>query len=56
MGTHPAVHSADTETGGVWDPLGLSQNEASLAKYRACELKHGRVAMAAMLGIFTQCK
>lgn len=45
---------ADTETGGVWDPLGLSQNEASLRKYRECELKHGRIAMAAMLGIVTQ--
>lgn len=27
--------SSDTETGGIWDPLGLSQNEGSLAKYRA---------------------
>ncbi|EWM28183.1 light harvesting complex protein [Nannochloropsis gaditana] len=45
---------ADTETGGIWDPLGLSQNEGSLRKYRECELKHGRVAMAAMLGIFVQ--
>lgn len=45
---------ADTETGGIWDPLGLSQNEGSIRKYRECELKHGRVAMAAMLGIFVQ--
>lgn len=40
----------------MWDPLGLSQNEERLVKYRAAELKHGRVAMAAMLGIITQSK
>lgn len=43
---------SDTETGGVWDPLGLSQNEAALRKYRESELKHGRTAM---LGKFTLC-
>lgn len=31
--------SPDTETGGIWDPLGLSQNEGSIRKYRECELK-----------------
>jgi len=36
---------ADVETGGVWDPLGLSKDEASLYRNRATELKQGRVAM-----------
>ncbi|KAG5189284.1 light harvesting complex protein [Tribonema minus] len=44
---------ADTETNGVWDPLGLS-NSGNLYKYRACELKHGRVAMLATLGALVQ--
>merc|ERR1719267_488808 len=38
------------ETGGkVFDPLGLSKiaSEETLAWYRACELKHSRIAMAA---------
>jgi len=41
------------ETGGkVFDPLGLSKiaSEETLAWYRACELKHSRVAMAAATG------
>jgi hypothetical protein len=41
------------ETGGkVFDPLGLSKiaSEQTLAWYRAAELKHSRVAMAAVTG------
>jgi len=41
------------ETGGkVFDPIGLSKiaSEETLAWYRACELKHSRVAMAAVTG------
>jgi len=41
------------ETGGkVFDPMGLSKiaSEETLAWYRACELKHSRVAMAAVTG------
>merc|ERR1719460_2361191 len=41
------------ETGGkVFDPLGLSKiaSEETLAWYRAAELKHSRVAMAAVTG------
>jgi len=41
------------ETGGkVFDPMGLSKiaSEETLAWYRACELKHSRVAMAAATG------
>jgi len=41
------------ETGGkVFDPLGLSSiaSEETLAWYRAAELKHSRVAMAAVTG------
>jgi hypothetical protein len=30
------------------------QDEAKLAKYRAVELKHGRVAMLGVLGIWLQ--
>merc|ERR1719243_333300 len=41
------------ETGGkVFDPIGLSKiaSEETLAWYRAAELKHSRVAMAAVTG------
>merc|ERR1719163_1462186 len=41
------------ETGGkVFDPLGLSgiASEETLAWYRAAELKHSRIAMAAVTG------
>ena len=41
------------ETGGkVFDPLGLSKiaSEETLAWYRAAELKHSRIAMAAATG------
>merc|ERR1712190_38482 len=36
---------------GFWDPLGLSEGNADIAKYRRAELKHGRVCMLAALGI-----
>ena len=42
-----------TETGNVvWDPMGLSENmdDANLKLVRAAELKHGRVAMLAVVG------
>ena len=37
---------------GFWDPLGLSANAdaATFNKYRTAELKHGRVAMLAVVG------
>ena len=37
---------------GYWDPLGLAAdgNEETFARRRAVELKHGRVAMAAVTG------
>lgn len=37
---------------GVWDPLGLAEKatDLELKKYQEAELKHGRVAMAAVLG------
>lgn len=40
---------------GFFDPLGLSEGKSDeeLKKYREAELKHGRVAMVAALGIFT---
>jgi len=45
---------ADVETGGVWDPLGFAKDDEALYKYRAVELKHGRVAMLATLGVIVQ--
>ncbi|KAG5190954.1 light harvesting complex protein [Tribonema minus] len=45
---------ADTETGGIWDPLGFAKDEKSLYKYREAELKHGRVAQLAILGVLAQ--
>jgi len=39
---------------GFFDPLGFSADESQLFKYRSVELKHGRVAMLAVLGVFVQ--
>ena len=41
-----------TETGKVWDPLGLAEigSDETLAWYRHSEIKHGRIAMAAFVG------
>jgi hypothetical protein len=41
---------------GFFDPLGLSKgkDEKTLTKYREAELKHGRVAMLAVLGWVSQ--
>lgn len=40
---------------GFFDPLGFSKtDDATLKKYRVSELKHGRVAMLAVLGWLTQ--
>lgn len=38
------------EFGGIWDPLGLADigSDETLAWYRHAEIKHGRVAMAAV--------
>ena len=40
---------------GFWDPFGLAKNidDATFAKYRTAELKHGRVAMLAVTGLIT---
>ena len=35
---------------GFWDPLGLATSEKLFDQYRAVELKHGRVAMLAVIG------
>merc|ERR1719326_1043402 len=44
---------ADVETAGVWDPFGYSKDcdEATLQRYRAVEIKHGRVAQLATIGM-----
>jgi len=41
---------------GYWDPLGLANNisEEKFRQYRIAELKHGRVAMAAVVGYIVQ--
>jgi len=41
-----------TKPFGLWDPLGLADlgTETTVAWYRAAEIKHGRVAMAATVG------
>jgi len=48
------LYGADVETGGFFDPAGFSKNEDQLVKYRTAELKHGRLAMLASLGMLTQ--
>merc|ERR1719231_106297 len=46
---------ADVETAGVWDPFGYATkaDEATLARYREVEIKHGRVAQLATIGMVT---
>jgi len=55
------VMSYETELGatgplGYWDPLGLGKSASpeKFARYRAVELKHGRIAMAATTGYIVQ--
>lgn len=36
-----------------WDPLGYCTDQASFDKFRALEIKHGRIAMLAFLGYAT---
>merc|ERR1719305_226387 len=48
-----SMEGVGPETGGkVWDPLGLADlgSEKTLNFFRHAEIKHGRVAMAAMVG------
>jgi len=39
---------------GFWDPLNLCADEATFKDYRAKEIKHGRLAMMAALGMLAQ--
>jgi len=39
---------------GFFDPLGLAEDVDSFARRRAVEIKHGRVAMAAFIGMMFQ--
>jgi len=38
----------------MWDPLKLAKNAETFDKYRAAEVKHGRVAMMAVVGLISQ--
>jgi light-harvesting complex II chlorophyll a/b binding protein 7 len=40
--------------GGVFDPLGLASTGASAARLKVAEIKHGRLAMVAWLGLAAQ--
>jgi len=53
-----AVMGLETELGatgplGFWDPMGLAKPE-KFVRYRAVEIKHGRIAMAATVGYIAQ--
>jgi light-harvesting complex I chlorophyll a/b binding protein 1 len=57
----PAINSLEEMSGATaplpyWDPLGFSTkvDDQELQKYREAEIKHGRVAMLAALGMIVQ--
>merc|ERR1711972_356840 len=54
MGTLPLCNRSEGMT--RWDPLGFTtgKNAAKFDQYRAAELKHGRVAMMATIGLVAQ--
>ena len=39
------------ETSGIWDPFNLGKDESKLYRYRCAEIKHGRVAQLAVMGM-----
>lgn len=53
---NPTGLPGDLAPTGFFDPLGLSKGKdaATLKQYREAELKHGRVAMLASVGLLTQ--
>ena len=54
--TSPRVytHCPYPPGGAPFDPLGLSDDAAGFEWQRVAEIKHGRMAMAAMAGCFAQ--
>ena len=61
VAVYPEIDSERVNEGamppvGFWDPMGLadSGSPATLAWFRAAELKHGRVCMAAFTGFLVQ--
>lgn len=56
MGVEDLCGVPDAKEGGFFDPLKLSEgkDDETLRWYRSAELKHGRVAMLATLGIVIQ--
>ena len=50
---NPKLEAGVSEPFGFFDPLGISPiTKRDFSKYRESELKHGRVAMLAVLGVF----
>lgn len=56
MGVEDLIGAPAKGEGGFFDPLNLSggKSDEQLRWYRAAELKHGRVAMLATLGVIVQ--
>merc|ERR1719421_1700348 len=48
--TGPKLSWSQPGEAGVWDPLNLLKDEASFERLRYVEVKHGRIAMLAVLG------
>ena len=50
LGSSPTISRLLGKDNYYFDPLGLATDE-NFSKFRECELKHGRVAMAATIGM-----
>ena len=50
----PDGHGVDPGPLDLWDPLGLMEDTDGFARRRAVEIKHGRISMAAFIGMLVQ--